>query len=251
MLPLTCFQTWDVWEVAHGGFAAKRAEKKSDLWRSFRDCSATFNWFNHRGVIEIATLKEMEQTGGEKKRGKRSESPTGTGEFWSVMKEKSERGKSSFRFNGVGRGGCVETEVCACVTCRLSFFGPENKIYLAWSLHLSWRNNTNSISPRRVIRNVIYRSCAQICTLGNCFAVLQLQRHIGLSLRSWQHHSPFLCLPTRANAELASMAFNGNVLSDRAHNRVSSKVCFVRLSKSSICFLHGECRWRASGTFPS
>lgn len=32
------------------------------LW----DCSATFNWFNRGGVIEIATLKEMEQTGEEK-----------------------------------------------------------------------------------------------------------------------------------------------------------------------------------------
>lgn len=101
---------------------------------------------------------------------------TETGEFWSVMKEKSERGRSSFRFNRVE--GPVEEEVCVCASvCAfgLSFFGPGNKIYLAWSLHLSWRNNTNSISPCRVIRNVIYRFWAQICTLGNCFVVLQLQ----------------------------------------------------------------------------
>lgn len=48
----------------------------------------------------------MEQTREEK--GGKGE----TGEFWSVMKEKSERGRSSFRFNRVE--GPAEEVVCVC-----------------------------------------------------------------------------------------------------------------------------------------
>lgn len=93
-------------------------------------------------------------------------------------------------------------EVCVCVL-ELSFFGPENKIHLARSLHLSQRNNTNSISPCRVIRSVIYRFCVRICTLGNCFVVLKRRWHTGLSLHSQRHHSPFQCVPTLAKSMLA------------------------------------------------
>lgn len=109
-------------------------------------------------------------------------------------------GKRSFQFNRVW--GRVE-EVCV---CGLSFFGPKNKICLAWSLHLSLRNNTNSISPCRVIRNVIYRFCARICTPGNCFVVPQQRWHGGLGPHSRQHHSPFQCVPTLAKSMLASGA---------------------------------------------
>lgn len=47
-----------------------------------------------------------------RKGGKRRERVTETGEFWSVMKEKSERGRSSFRFNRVE--GPAEEVVCVC-----------------------------------------------------------------------------------------------------------------------------------------
>lgn len=47
-----------------------------------------------------------------RKGGERRERVTETGEFWSVMKEKSERGRSSFRFNRVE--GPAEEEVCVC-----------------------------------------------------------------------------------------------------------------------------------------
>lgn len=124
---------------------------------------------------------------------------TGTGEFWSVMKEKGEKGVKVVFSLTEWRWRCV------CVF-GLSFFGPENKIHLARSLHLSQRNNTNSISPCRVIRSVIYRFSVQICTLGNCFVVLQQRWHTGLSLHSRQHHSPFQCVPTLAKSMLASVA---------------------------------------------
>lgn len=159
------------------------------------DCSAAFNWFNRGGVTEIATLKEMEQTG-EKKRGEKGKEGELNG---CNEREKWKGGKSSFQFNRVGgRVRCV---------FGLSFFGSENKIYLAWSLHLSLRNNTNSISPRRVIRNVIYRFCAQIGTLGNCFVVLQRRWHAGPSVCARRRHlSPFQCVPALAKSMLASVA---------------------------------------------
>lgn len=124
---------------------------------------------------------------------------TGTGEFWSVMKEKGEKGVKVVFSLKEWRWRCV------CVF-GLSFSGPENKIHLARSLHLSQRNNTNSISPCRVIRSVIYRFWLQICTLGNCFVVLQQRWHTGLSLQSRQHRSPFQCVPTLAKSMLASVA---------------------------------------------
>lgn len=128
---------------------------------------------------------------------------------WSVMKEKSEREGGG---GGVGAVfSLTECEgrkcVCKCVCVFvLSYFGTENKICLAWSLHLSWRNNTNSISPCRVIRNVIYWFCVQTCMLGNYFVVPQQRWHTGLSLHSRRHHSPFQCVPTLVKSMLASMA---------------------------------------------
>lgn len=55
----------NVLKITHSSFSAKRPVCKQ-LWRSFWNCSATFNWFNHGEVTEIATLKEMEQTREEK-----------------------------------------------------------------------------------------------------------------------------------------------------------------------------------------
>lgn len=56
----------------------------------------------------------LERNGANQRRkgGKRRERVTETGEFWSVMKEKSERGRSSFRFNRVE--GPAEEVVCVC-----------------------------------------------------------------------------------------------------------------------------------------
>lgn len=56
----------------------------------------------------------LERNGANQRRkgGKRRERVTETGEFWSVMKEKSERGRSSFRFNKVE--GPAEEVVCVC-----------------------------------------------------------------------------------------------------------------------------------------
>lgn len=71
LLQLTPHKTWhththrNVLKITHSSFSAKRPVCKQ-LWRSFWNCSATFNWFNHGEVIEIATLKEMEQTREEK-----------------------------------------------------------------------------------------------------------------------------------------------------------------------------------------